>query len=400
VDNAVEGEYVQVVTDQTPFYAESGGQIGDAGTAVTEGGAFTIVDTHKDSGYWFHIGSVTSGEINVGDTLDLKVDAGRRADIQRNHTSTHLLHKALQMVLGSHVQQRGSLVAPDRLRFDFAHDKSMTAEEVRKVENIVNDRILDDIEIRTAEKPIEEARKMGAMMLFGEKYGDIVRVVTAGDFSVEFCGGTHLRSTAQAGLFKIVSESSSQAGVRRIEAITGRAALRRVTDQEETLSDLTTTLKTSPANLQQSVAKLVTQVHELNKELQSFQKAAAGGQVEKLATAAETINGVSFVVSALPGSTDGEALKVLVDELLSRLKTGVVALGSVNDGKVSLAVKVSDDLLSKGLHAGKIVGQAAKEVDGAGGGRPNFAQAGGRSPEKLSSALNVAKTLISEALQA
>jgi len=400
VDRADEGDYVQIVTDQTPFYAESGGQMGDSGNATTENGAFVITDTHKDSSYWFHIGSVTSGEINVGDILDLKVDAARRADIQRNHTSTHLLHKALQQVLGSHVQQRGSLVAPDRLRFDFAHDKSMSAQEVRRVEDIVNERILDDIEIRTAETPIEEARKMGAMMLFGEKYGDIVRVVTAGDFSVEFCGGTHLRSTAQAGLFKIVSESSSQAGVRRIEAVTGRAALRRVTENEESLSELTATLKTTPANLHHSVAKLVTQVHDLNKELQSFQKAAAGGQVEKLASEAAVINGVTVVIHVLPGNTDAEALKVLADELLNRLHTGVVVLGSSYEGKASIAVKVSDDLLSRGLHAGKIVGQAAKEVGGGGGGRPNFAQAGGRNPEKLSDALAVANTLISEALVA
>jgi len=241
---------------------------------------------------------------------------------------------------------------------------------------------------------------MGAMMLFGEKYGDIVRVVTAGDFSVEFCGGTHLRSTAQAGLFKIVSESSSQAGVRRIEAVTGRAALRRVTENEESLSELTATLKTTPANLHHSVAKLVTQVHDLNKELQSFQKAAAGGQVEKLASEAAVINGVTVVIHVLPGNTDAEALKVLADELLNRLHTGVVVLGSSYEGKASIAVKVSDDLLSRGLHAGKIVGQAAKEVGGGGGGRPNFAQAGGRNPEKLSDALAVANTLISEALVA
>ena len=384
VASAGEGETVQVVLDQTPFYAEAGGQVGDTGRLHGEGGAAEVSDTQKDSGYWFHTATVTAGELRVGATVSAEIDSGRRANIQRNHTTTHLLHKALQMVLGPHVQQRGSLVAPDRLRFDFSHDKKLTGDEQRQVEGIVNEKILDDIEIRTFEKPIEEAKEMGAMMLFGEKYGDVVRVVEAGDFSLEFCGGTHLRHTSQAGLFKIVSEGSSQAGVRRIEAVTGKAALLKTLDGERLLEEIAQTLKTAPVNAPASVEKLQAELRLREKELAALQKAAAGGQVEQLIADAKTVGGFPLVVHTVGDEADGDTLRMLAEELMNRLKSGVVILGGAGGGKVSLAVKVSKDMVERGLHAGNIVREAAKVVGG-GGGRPARLRAGGRQGPKQTS---------------
>ena len=302
----------------------------------------------------------------------------------------------MQIVLGPHVQQRGSLVAPNRLRFDFSHDKAMTRDEARQVEGIVNEKILDDLPIQTFEKPIEDAKQMGATMLFGEKYGDVVRVVEAGDFSLEFCGGTHLRHTSQAGLFKIVSEGSSQAGVRRIEAVTGKPALMRTLDQERLLGDIAQSLKTSPAAAPASVEKLQAELKIKEKELAALLKAAAGGQVEQLAAAAKTVHGFALVVHTVGDGADADTLRTLAEETASRLQSGVVILGSAGGGKVSLAVKVSKDLVARGLHAGNIVKEAAKIVGGGGGGRPDFAQAGGKDPSKLAEALATAERLVGE----
>ena len=396
VERVGEGETVQVVLDQTPFYAEAGGQVGDTGRLHGTDGAADVSDTQKDSGYWFHTATVAAGELRVGETVDAEIDAGRRSNIQRNHTTTHLLHKALQIVLGPHVQQRGSLVAPDRLRFDFSHDKAMTRDEARQVEGIVNEKILDDLPIQTFEKPIEDAKQMGATMLFGEKYGDVVRVVEAGDFSLEFCGGTHLRHTSQAGLFKIVSEGSSQAGVRRIEAVTGKPALMRTLDQERLLGDIAQSLKTSLTSAPASVEKLQAELRSKEKELAVLQKAAAGGQVEQLAANAKTVHGFALVVHAVGNGADADTLRTLAEETASRLGSGVVILGGAGGGKVSLAVKVSKDLVARGLHAGNIVKEAARIVGGGGGGRPDFAQAGGKDPSKLVEALAAAERLVDE----
>ena len=395
-DTAGEGETVQIVLDQTTFYAEAGGQVGDTGQLHGDSGAAEVSDTQKDSGYWFHTVTITAGELKVGDTIETQIDAGRRAGIQRNHTTTHLLHKALQMVLGPHVQQRGSLVAPDRLRFDFSHDKSLTGDETRQVEGLVNEKILDDLPIHTFEKPIAEAKEMGATMLFGEKYGDIVRVVEAGDYSLEFCGGTHLAHTSQAGLFKIISEGSSQAGVRRIEAVTGKAALMRTLDQERLLSDIAASLKTSLSNAPASVEKLQAELKTKERELTALQKAAAGGQVDALIAAAKTDYGFPLIVQSIAGNADGDMLRTLADEALNKLKSGVVILGGTDSGKVSLAVRVSKDLVARGVHAGNIVKAAAPVVGGGGGGRPDFAQAGGKDVTKLSEALETARQLVYE----
>ncbi len=400
VETASEGETVQIVLDQTPFYAEAGGQVGDTGFLHSDGGAAEVSDTQKDSGYWFHSATLTAGTLSVGDTADAQIDAGRRFSVQRNHTTTHLLHKALQQVLGSHVQQRGSLVAPEKLRFDFSHDKALTGEETRQVEGLVNEKILDDLAIRTFEKPIAEAKDMGATMLFGEKYGDIVRVVEAGDYSLEFCGGTHLAHTSQAGLFKITSEGSSQAGVRRIEAVTGKMALMRTLDQERLLGDIAASLKTTPINAPASVEKLQAELKQKERELAALQKAAAGGQVDALLAAAKSGFGFPLVAHAVTGSADGDTLRTLADEAAQRLKSGVVILGGVDGEKVSLAVRVSKDLVARGVHAGNIVKAAAPLVGGGGGGRPDAAQAGGKTPSGLAEALAAAARLAGEMARA
>ncbi len=391
-----EGETVQIVLDQTTFYAEAGGQVGDTGQLHGESGAAEVTDTQKDSGYWFHTATVTAGELSTGDAVETQIDEGRRASIQRNHTTTHLLHKALQMVLGPHVQQRGSLVAPERLRFDFSHDKSLTGDETRQVEGLVNEKILDDLPVQTFEKPIAEAKDMGATMLFGEKYGDIVRVVEAGEYSLEFCSGTHLAHTSQAGLFKIISEGSSQAGVRRIEAVTGKAALMRTLDQERLLSDIAASLKTTLSNAPASVEKLQAELKTKERELNALQKAAAGGQVDALIAAAKTNYGFPLIVHSVTGNADGDTLRTLADETLNKLKSGVVILGGTDSGKVSLSVRVSKDLVARGVHAGNIVKAAAPIVGGGGGGRPDAAQAGGKDPSKLAEALAVAGRLAGE----
>jgi alanyl-tRNA synthetase len=396
VESVGEGQAAQVVLDQTPFYAEAGGQIGDAGQLHTDEGAAQVSDTQKDSGYWFHTATVTAGELRVGDTVDAAIDAGRRFNVQRNHTTTHLLHKALQQVLGPHVQQRGSLVAPDRLRFDFSHDRAMTEGERRQVEGLVNEKILDDLAIFTQEKPLAEAKEMGATMLFDEKYGDVVRVVQVGDYSLEFCGGTHLAHTSQAGLFKIIAEGSSQAGVRRVEAVTGKAALMRLLDQERLLSEVATALKSLPLNAPAAADRLQSELRTRERELSVLQKAAAGGLVEALVGEARDVSGFRLVSHAVADGADGDVLRTLAEEVLDRLKSGVVILGGVKEGKVSLAVKVSKDLVGRGLHAGNIVKEAAKIVGGGGGGRPDFAQAGGKDPARLVDALAAAERLATE----
>jgi alanyl-tRNA synthetase len=391
IESLSEGIDAQIVLESTPFYAESGGQVGDTGEITTEHGVFQVLDTQKSGGYYFHSGRITLGEIKKGDEIDAKVDAVRRLSIQRNHSATHLLHKALQLTLGSHVQQRGSRVDPDKLRFDFSHDKGMTADEIARVEEIVSNEILNALPIETAEKPIDEAKQMGAMMLFGEKYGDIVRVVKMGDFSVEFCGGIHLNNTAEAGLFRIASEASAAAGIRRIEALTGFGALEQSRTERELISKASATLKTTPSNLLDAVDRIQTELKAKTKELNQALKAAASGEVSNLAESAESLANAKLVVAKVTSATDADSLRSMADDLLDRLKSGAVVLAAVADGKVLLASKVSADQTAKGAHAGNAVKAAAQIVGGGGGGKPDFAQAGGKDPSKLDEALAAAK---------
>jgi alanyl-tRNA synthetase len=387
IEAATEGDEAQVVLDRTPFYGESGGQVGDIGAIVGPGGIFEVTDTQKVGGYTFHTGVVRGVRIGVGDEVAAKIDSDRRRAIKRNHSATHLLHKALRMVLGSHVQQRGSLVAPDRLRFDFSHDKAMTGDEIARVESIVNEQILEDLPVETFEKPIDEARKMGAMMLFGEKYGSVVRVVQMGDFSMEFCGGTHLARTAQAGPFRIVGEGSTQAGVRRIEAVTGFAALKLMRDDRQTLQQAAAALKTAPANLVETVDRLQSELK--SRELATALKATSSSAVDKLAGEAEQI-GAHKLIAAQVECADAESLRSMADDLLERVRSGVIVLAAVANGRVFLAAKVSKDLVEKGVHAGNLVKTAAQIVGGGGGGRPDAAQAGGKDPSKVGEAIEAA----------
>jgi alanyl-tRNA synthetase len=393
-----EGQSVDVLLSDTPFYAESGGQVGDTGTLTGQDGAFTVTDTRKQNGVWFHKGAVSGGTLSVGDTVSAAIDANRRRDIMRNHTATHLLHKALRDRLGSHVQQRGSLVAPERLRFDFAHGQALTEADIRAVENEVNEAVLAELPVDIRELPIEEARNLGAMMLFGEKYGDTVRVVSVGgEYSREFCGGTHVGNAAQIGPFRLVSEGSAAAGVRRVEALTGRAADAYDHQNYERLKAIGALLGVTPAQAPEAVERLQNEVKALRDRLAQAQRAQSGNQATTLVEGAKQINGVKAVIATPDGVEDGQALSALADDVLGRLQSGVVVLGAAAaGGKVLLVVKASKDAVAKGAHAGNTVKAAAQAAGGGGGGRPDFAQAGGRDAAKLPDALGAAEAALAQ----
>lgn len=396
VQTVSEGQEVEVLLDITPFYAESGGQIGDKGVLRGISGAFTVVDTRKQNGLFFHHGAVATGTLSVGDGVAAEVDSSLRRDIMRNHTATHLLHKALRSRLGTHVQQRGSLVASDRLRFDFSHGGGMTAEELRDVENEVNTAILNELPVEISEKAIEEARQLGAMMLFGEKYGDVVRVVSiGGDYSREFCGGTHVRNASQIGPFRLISEGSAAAGVRRIEAVTGRAAEAHDLANAEHLKRVAGLLSVKPADAPEAVEKLLADLKAVRLELAEAKRARAGNVAEALAGSATTVGGLPVVIARPEGVTDGASLSALADDILPRLKGGVVVLATAADGKALFVAKASKDAVAKGVHAGNLVKEAASVTGGGGGGRPDFAQAGGKDTTKLADALAAAESLLS-----
>jgi len=400
VPTAPETETLQeaeIILDVTPFYAESGGQVGDTGTLLAvNSGLFEVFDTRKKEGLFYHRGVISHGKIAVGDTVTAEVMDTRRRDIMRNHTATHLLHKALRERLGTHVQQRGSLVASDRLRFDFAHGSALTPEDWKVVESEVNAAILEALPVDIAEKPIEEARELGAMMLFGEKYGDVVRVVSiGGEYSREFCGGTHVANAAQIGSFRLVSEGSAAAGVRRIEAITGHGALRYDSENGERLKRVSALLGVRPGDAAEAVERLQAEIKALKQEMVKAKSAHSGNQAESLAQNALMHNGLSLVIASPEGVTEGASLSTLADDVMGRLSNGVVVLGAPANGKVLFVVKVSRAAVEKGAHAGEIVKAAATIAGGGGGGKPDFAQAGGRDAAKLPDALKAAEeTLI------
>ena len=399
-DEATAGQDVEVVVDVTPFYAESGGQVGDTGRIEAAGVSILVHDTTKPAGSVFvHVGTVDAGSVQVGDAVTLQVDEARRGDIQRNHTATHLLHAALRDVLGDHVQQRGSLVAPDRLRFDFSHFDALTTAELHRIEAEVNGQILANRSTDTRQMDMDAARSLGAMALFGEKYGDVVRVVQVPGYSTELCGGTHCSATGQIGLMKILTETGIAAGVRRIEALTGRGALRWAQGTEEQVSGLSEQLKTPPAELSEKVGKLLDERRLLQRRVDELkQKLVTGGvgggpQIREIA-------GVRMIATVLHGVA-GNELRGHGDALLEKLGSGVVVLGAADPakGKASLLVKVSKDLTGR-LRAGDLVRELALEVGGKGGGRPDMAQAGGRLPENLPAAIARAWTLVEETLGA
>jgi alanyl-tRNA synthetase len=399
VKRIAEGQPAEVLLDVSPFYAESGGQVGDAGVLRSAPDAFTVTDTIKKNGLWFHRGTVATGTLSVGDVVTAQVDRLRRRDIMRNHTATHLLHKALRSRLGTHVQQRGSLVAPDRLRFDFAHGAQMTAEELRDVETEVNHAILSELPVDIAEKPKAEAEKLGAMMLFGEKYGDLVRVVSiGGDYSLEFCGGTHVGNTAQIGPFRLVSEGSAAAGVRRVEALTGRGADVFDSASIDSLKRVASLLNVKATDAPEAVERLLADLKTTRDALAKAKQAQTGNRAAQLVENAKSINGLPVVLTTVEDIEDGNALSALADDILGRQKSGVVVLAGVLDGKIVFVAKAAKDAVAKGVHAGNVVKAAAQASGGGGGGRPDFAQAGGRDVSKIGDALAVAETTLTKQL--
>ncbi|MBU8879494.1 alanine--tRNA ligase [Bacillus sp. FJAT-29790] len=388
VEEAQSGEEVQLILDVTPFYAESGGQIADQGIVEAEGLRVAIKDVQKaPNGQNLHKAVVETGILKINDQIKATVNELTRTKVIKNHTATHLLHQALKDVLGNHVNQAGSLVGPDRLRFDFSHFGQITAEELEKIENIVNEKIWRSLQVQIDYKGIEEAKAMGAMALFGEKYGKIVRVVQVGGYSLELCGGCHVPNTSVIGLFKIQSESGIGAGTRRIEAVTGEAAYQLLTDQIGILKEAAGKLKTNPKDLASRIEILLGEIKQLQRENESL--AAKLGNIEagSLVSKAKEINGVT-VIAAKVAAADMNNLRNMADDLKNKLGSAIVVLGSVNDGKVNLIAGVTNDLISKGYQAGKIIKEVATRCGGGGGGRPDMAQAGGKDPAKLESALN------------
>lgn len=387
VTEAGAGDAVRVILDETPFYAEGGGQVGDAGRLEADGLSVRVDGTRPHAGgVTAHLGVVEAGVLREGREVLARVDAERRLATARNHSATHLLHKALKLVLGEHVHQAGSLVAPERLRFDFTHFSALSADESRRVEDLVNLQVLAGLPVETFEAGLEEARALGAMALFGEKYGERVRVVRMGDFSLELCGGTHLRNTAQAGLFKILSEESVAAGVRRIEAVTGTGALDHVRRQEEALARAAGALRGRPEEVPARVEDLLSQLRERERELTGLRARLARLQSDDLLARARDVDGVRVLAAAAPVG-DGEALRSLGDVLRERLGSGIVLLGAPVNGKAIFLAMVSRDLVARGYHAGRIVGEMARVAGGGGGGRPEMAQAGGRDAARLEEAL-------------
>ena len=382
VDSLMEGQKGTIFVERTPFYATMGGQEGDTGVITTANGVFRVEDTIKlRGGKYGHVGVMESGMISNGDEVTLKVDEQERKDTCKNHSATHLLQKALKTVLGAHVEQKGSLVNPTRLRFDFAHFQAMTPEEIAETEALVNKEIQAALPVTTQIMGIEEAKKTGAMALFGEKYGDEVRVVSMGDFSVELCGGTHVANTANITLFKIVSEAGVAAGVRRIEALTGNNVIEYYRQMEENLHTIAKTLKTSPAEITEKITHLQKEVKELQSENESLKSKMAQDSLGNVMDQVVEVKGVKVLASAVDG-VDMNGLRDLGDQLKEKLGEGVVVLASAKDGKVSLLAMATQGAMDKGAHAGNLIKAAAAIVGGGGGGRPNMAQAGGKNPDK------------------
>ena len=387
VDSLMEGQKGTIFVERTPFYATMGGQEGDTGVITTANGVFRVEDTIKlRGGKYGHVGVMESGMISNGDEVTLKVDEQERKDTCKNHSATHLLQKALKTVLGAHVEQKGSLVNPTRLRFDFAHFQAMTPEEIAETEALVNKEIQAALPVTTQIMGIEEAKKTGAMALFGEKYGDEVRVVSMGDFSVELCGGTHVANTANITLFKIVSEAGVAAGVRRIEALTGNNVIEYYRQMEENLHTIAKTLKTSPAEITEKITHLQKEVKELQSENESLKSKMAQDSLGNVMDQVVEVNGVKVLASAVDG-VDMNGLRDLGDQLKEKLGEGVVVLASAKDGKVSLLAMATQGAMDKGAHAGNLIKAAAAIVGGGGGGRPNMAQAGGKNPDKIPEAI-------------
>lgn len=394
-----DGEEGTIIVDETPFYATMGGQNADIGVITCADGEFEVVDTLKlVGGKIGHIGHVTRGMFKMNDTVHLEVNELNRNNTCKNHSATHLLQKALRTVLGNHVEQAGSFVNGDRLRFDFSHFAAMTKEELEQVEQIVNEKIAENLPVVTKVMSIEEARKTGAMALFGEKYGETVRVVSMGDFSVELCGGTHVANTGAIRAFKIVSESGVAAGVRRIEAMTGDSVFAYYKEMEEDVKKSAALLKTTPAAVNERIEAMLAEMKALQSELASLKSKAASEAVGDVMSQVEEVNGVKLLAISVDG-IDMNGLRDLGDQLKEKLQDGVIVLASGQDGKVNLLTMATDAAMAKGAHAGNLIKAIAGKVGGGGGGRPNMAQAGGKNPAGIPDALSEAKNVLASQIK-
>jgi len=399
VGKAGEGDTVEVVLDRTPFYPEGGGQVADTGVIASKNGKVVVEDVIRVSGgLIIHRGKVTSGIIQAGETVRAEVDAETRLATARNHTATHLLHKALHEVLGEHAKQAGSLVAPDRLRFDFTHFKPLTRDELAEIERRVNAAILDELPVTTVITSLAEAEAMGAMALFGEKYGERVRVVKIGEWSIELCGGTHVSSSASLGMFKVVAESGVAAGVRRVEAVTGKGALQFVRAQEEALADASRKLQVAPFELPHQVEKLLGTVKELEREVNRLKARLAGAFVQSLADRAEEFDGIKILAESVDG-LDREGLRSLGDRLKETLGSAVIVLGTSGRDSVQMVAMATQDAIARGVDARSVIRKIAGIVGGGGGGSEQMAQAGGKDPSRLGEALAAARIEVLQRLQ-
>ena len=397
-DALSDGEKGTIIVNETPFYATSGGQEADTGVIRTETGEFRVEDTIKLLGGKIgHIGQVVKGMLKVGDSVTLEVDAEKRALSARNHSATHLLQKALRTVLGTHVEQAGSSVNEDRLRFDFTHFSALTEEELKQVEKLVNESISKAYSVDIKNMPIEEAKKTGAQALFGEKYGDVVRVVNMGDYSIEFCGGTHVKNTSEIMALKIVSETGVAAGVRRIEALTSTGLLKYYDDLEEKIQEAAKLVKATPETLSEKLAHVIAENKTLHSEVESLKSKMAQEAAGDVMDQVQEIAGVKLLAAEL-NDIDMNGLRDLGDQMKEKLGEGVVVLASANGGKVNLMVTATDGAMKNGAHAGNLVKAIAGCIGGGGGGRPNMAQAGGKNPAGIADALSKAAEVLAEQL--
>ncbi|WP_374702906.1 alanine--tRNA ligase [Bacillus sp. T33-2] len=387
VDEVGQGDEFHFILDETPFYAESGGQIADRGTLAADGLKVSVRDVQKaPNGQNLHHAFVETGTLKKGQDVLAAVDEGNRSRVIKNHTATHVLHQALKDVLGGHVNQAGSLVEPDRLRFDFSHFGQVTADELEKIESIVNEKIWHSLHVEIDYKAIDEARAMGAMALFGEKYGDIVRVVKVGDYSLELCGGCHVPNTSVIGLFKIVSEGGIGAGTRRIEAVTGEAAYKILIDQIAVLKSAAAKLKTNPKEVANRIDGVLAEMKQLQRENESLSAKLGNIEAGSLASKVKEVNGIPVLAERVQAA-DMNSLRNMADDLKQKLGSAVIVLGSTDGEKVNLIAAVTKDIIEKGGHAGQLIKEVSNRCGGGGGGRPDMAQAGGKDPEKLDNAL-------------
>ena len=398
VESANAGDEAIIILDKTPFYGESGGQIGDKGILTSANAEFTVLDSQKYGKSIGHIGNLVKGSLKVGDLVTAAIDVELRERIRRNHSATHLLQAALQRILGNHVHQKGSLVNDSYLRFDFSHNQSITQEQIVEIENLVNRQIRYNLPVDIELMPIDEARNKGAMALFGEKYEEIVRVLTMGDFSIELCGGTHVDRTGDIGLFKIISESSIASGVRRIEATSGQNAMDFIHHEANLLNQIAQLVKSDKSAVLVRVEQLLEQTKLLEKNIEQLKAQKASQQSAQLINQCEKINNKNLLIAKLD-NVEAKVLRTMIDDLKNQLKTGVIILAAVNDDKINLAAGVTNDLINI-VKAGELVSQLALKVGGKGGGRPDFAQAGGMDLSALPEALSSMKKEISNKLQA